>query len=376
MADSPAPISLAAPVLTGNEARYVNDCLDTNWVSSKGRYIPAFEESFSSLVGAKFGVAVSSGTAALHVALAALGVREGDEVIVPTFTMISCANAIRYLGAKPVLVDSEEETWNIDPQGIRSAISPCTKAVMPVHIYGHPADMAAIRDIASEHNLLVVEDAAEAHGAQVDGAPVGSLGDVGAFSFYANKIVTCGEGGMIVTNQEAIAQRAAALRDQCYVPSRRRWLVHDGIGYNYRLTNLQAAIGLAQTERLSQFVDTHRSTARLYASKLVNVPGVTLPGEATWAKNVYWMYTVLIDPTEYGLTRDELMNELEKERIDSRSVFMPIHQQPAYKTQFEGQSFPVAERLSAQGLNLPSGNNTTPREVERVCSVIEALSRR
>jgi perosamine synthetase len=368
-------IPLAAPVLTGREAEYVADCIRSNWISSKGRYITEFESSFSRRVGAQYGVAVSSGTSALHVALAALEVSQGDQVILPTFTMICCINVVRYLGAKAVLVDSEESTWNIDPSGIREAIGPSTKVVMPVHLYGHPARMDTINELANEHGLCILEDAAEAHGAEFAGRPVGSIGDVGAFSFYANKIVTTGEGGMIVTNDGALAKKCAALRDQGYDPARRKWLVHDQLGFNYRMTNIQAAIGLAQTERMSEFVEKHRSTAAIYSTRLRSVPGITLPPEAPWARNVYWMYTILVDPTEFGLNRDEIMIELEKLGIDSRSTFLPIHRQPVYKDVYKGQAFPVADSLSSRGLNLPSGNNTTVEEVERVCSIIGELAR-
>ncbi|MEM1515795.1 MAG: DegT/DnrJ/EryC1/StrS family aminotransferase, partial [Candidatus Bathyarchaeia archaeon] len=264
-------IPIAEPVLTGNEEKYVVECVKTGWISSKGKFVDQFEEKFASYIGVNHSIAVSSGTAALHLALAALNIQPGDEIIMPTFTMIACANVAKYLGAKPVLVDSEISTWNIDPEKIEEKITGKTKVIMIVHIYGHPVNMDPIKKIAERHGLYVIEDAAEAHGAEYKGKKVGSMGDIGCFSFYANKIITTGEGGMITTNNSEIAEKVRKLRDQGYNVNLRKWLVHDILGYNYRLTNLQAAIGLAQLERIEEFVNRHRENAYYYNSLLKDV---------------------------------------------------------------------------------------------------------
>lgn len=369
-------IAIAAPVLSQAEMDNVMECINTNWISSKGRFINEFEKGFAAKVGAKHAIAVTSGTTALHVALAALGVGPGDEVILPTFTMIACANVITQLGAKPVLVDSEMTTWNIDPVQVREKLTPRTKAIMPVHIYGHPIQMDELKEVLARRNIPILEDGAEAHGAKYKGNPVGSLATISAFSFYANKIITTGEGGMVTTNDDALANAVLSLRDQGYDLTRRKWLIHNRIGYNYRLTNLQAAVGLAQLKRMDEFVEHHRKVATLYNSLLQHVPGITLPPEQPWAKNVYWMYTILVDGAAFGMSKDDLMTKLGEAGIDTRSAFLPIHQQQIYAKGFLGQSYPVADRLSAQGVNLPSGNNTTEEEVHRVAATIASLARK
>jgi len=366
-------VPIAVPSLCGKELEYIMDCVTSSWISSKGKYVAAFEEKFSEYLGAKYGVAVSNGTVALHLALATLGIGPQDEVIIPTFTMIAAANAVRYMGAKIVLADSELRTWNIDPNKIEKKITGRTKAIMVVHLYGHPANMDLIIKIARDHNLYVIEDAAEAHGAEYKGRKVGAIGDIGCFSFYANKIITTGEGGMLVTNDEELAERARRLRDQAYDMNRRKWLIHTGIGYNYRMTNMQAAIGLAQLERIEIFIKTHRENAKLYNSLLKDIPGITLPPEEPWAKNVYWMYTILIDKDYFGISRDDLMRELEKYGVDTRAVFYPIHLQPPYREMFKGERYPIAEYLSERGVNLPSGNTLTKEQVEYVANAIKSI---
>jgi perosamine synthetase len=364
-------IPVAEPDLSGNEERYVIECIRTGWISSKGRFVDQFEEKFASYVGTRHAIAVSSGTAALHLALAALDIQPGDEIIMPTFTMIACANVAKYLGAKPVLVDSEISTWNINPNRIEEKITNKTKAIVVVHIYGHPADMDPVMKIAKKHGLYVVEDAAEAHGAEYKGEKVGRIGDIGCFSFYANKIITTGEGGMITTNDDEIAEKVKKLRDQGYNLSMRKWLIHDVIGYNYRLTNLQAAVGLAQLERIEEFVNKHRENAYYYNSLLKGIHGVTLPPEMSWAKNVYWMYTILIDEEILGITRDDLMKKLEVYGIDARSSFLPIHLQPPYRDIYANEEYPIAELLGRGGINLPSGNSATKEVIEYVVSTIK-----
>jgi len=366
-------IHIAEPDLTGNEERYVVECIRTGWISSKGKFVEEFEEKFASYIGVKHAMAVSSGTAALHLAVAALDIKPGDEVIMPSFTMIACANVVRYMRAKPVLVDSEPFTWNIDPSKIEDKITEKTKAIMVVHIYGHPADMDPIMKIAKNYGLYVIEDAAEAHGAEYRGRKVGCIGDVGCFSFYANKIITTGEGGMVVTNDDDIAERVRRLRDQGYNVSLRKWLVHDFIGYNYRLTNLQAAVGLAQLERIEEFVKKHRENAHYYNHLLKEIRGITLPPEAPWAKNVYWMYTILINEEILGITRDELMKRLEEYGVDTRAAFLPIHQQPPYKDMYKHEKYPIAEQLGRRGINLPSGNTTSKEDIKYVVSAIKGI---
>jgi len=366
-------IPIAEPDLSGNEEKYVIECIRTGWISSKGKFVDQFEEKFASYIGARHAIAVSSGTAALHLALAALDIQPGDEIIMPAFTMIACANVAKYLDAKPVLVDSEISTWNIDPNKIEEKITDKTKAIIVVHIYGHPADMDPIMKIAKKYGLYVIEDAAEAHGAEYKGRKVGSIGDIGCFSFYANKIITTGEGGMITTNDDKIAEKVRKLRDQGYNLTMRKWLIHDVIGYNYRLTNLQAAVGLAQLERIEEFINRHRENAYYYNSLLSNIRGVTLPPEMPWAKNVYWMYTCLINEEVTKVTRDELMHKLETYGIDSRASFLPIHMQPPYKSIYAQEKYPVAEMLGKRGINLPSGNSTTKMDIQYVVTAIKEI---
>jgi perosamine synthetase len=366
-------IPIAEPDLSGNEEKYVIECIRTGWISSKGKFVDEFEERFASYVGVKHAIAVSSGTAALHLAAASLNLKPGDEVIMPTFTMIACANAVKYLGAKPIFVDSEFSTWNIDPDKIEEKITDKTKAIMAVHIYGHPADMDAIMKIAKKHGLYVIEDAAEAHGAEYKGRKVGSIGDVGCFSFYANKIITTGEGGMVVTNDDNIAERVKKLRDQAYNVNLRKWLIHDDIGYNYRMTNLQAAIGVAQLERIAEFVERHRKNARYYNFLLREVGGITLPPEASWAKNVYWVYTILIEEKELKISRDELIRRLELYGIDTRATFCPIHLQPPYKNEYHSDMYPIAEYLGSKGISLPSGNTLTKDQIEYIVNSIKEI---
>jgi perosamine synthetase len=354
-------IPVCEPTLRGNEAKYVLECLETNWISSAGKYIPMFEEMFARKCGAAYAVACCNGTVALHLALAALGIGPGDEVIIPTFTMIATINAVTYTGARPVLVDSEMATWNMDVAQIEDKITPRTRAIMVVHTYGHPIDMEPVWALAQKHGLYVVEDAAEAHGAEYKGRRIGGLGDVACFSFYANKIITTGEGGMVTTNNEQIAKLAANLRDHAFSEERHFW--HKYLGFNYRMTNLQAAVGLAQTEHFDEFVQDRRDNAAQYNQLLCDVPGITLPPEADWAKSVYWMYSILVDQDRFGMDRDELRLRLAKRGIETRTFFIPMHLQPIYHQQFKGERYPVAEGLCRRGLYLPSASSLTQAEI-------------
>jgi perosamine synthetase len=365
-------IPVCEPALEGNETRYVLDCVNTGWISSAGKYIPLFEQAFSGKVGCEYGVACVSGTTAIHLILAALGLGPGDEVIIPTFTMIATAYAVSYTGAQPVLVDSERNTWNMDVAQIEARITDRTRAIVVVHTYGHPVDMDAVLEIARRHNLYVVEDAAEAHGARYRGRLVGSLGDAAAFSFYANKIITTGEGGMVTTNDPQLAETVRTLRDHAFSKERHFW--HKYLGYSFRMTNLQAAIGLAQTEQMDDFVTRRRQNAALYTSLLQDVPGLTLPAEQPWAENVFWMYGMLVED-EFGLTRDELRRCLAEEGIETRTFFIPMHLQPIYYANFNGERYPVAEDLCRRGLYLPSASSLTRQEIEFVVQAVRACQR-
>lgn len=365
-------IPVCEPFITGEELEYVSDCIKTNWISSKGKYIEEFEEKFAHYCGCQYGVSTTSGTTALHLAIASLGIRKGDEVIVPAFTMIATVFAIIYAGAKPVLIDSEPETWNIDVGQIEEKITPQTKAMLPVHIYGHPCDMEPILDIARRRGLYVIEDAAEAHGAEYRGKRVGGIGDIGCFSFYANKIITTGEGGMVVTNNEETAERARSLKDLAF--SKERRFLHTDLGFNYRMTNIQAAIGLAQFNRVDELVERRRKNAHLYNSLLKDIGGIRLPVEKGWAKNVYWMYSILIED-EFGISRDELTHRLAEKGIETRTFFIPMHWQPVFVNMglFRGENHHVAEELSQRGLYLPSGSGLSEEQIRRVCEVIKEI---
>lgn len=358
-------LPVAEPLLGEKELLYVSECVLTGWVSSAGKFVSRFEEMFAEFCNARYAVATSNGTAALHLALLSLGIGPGDEVIVPSLTFIATANAVTYTGARAVFVDSEPETWNIDPSLIESAITPHTKAIIPVHLYGHPAHMSPILDIAARHRLAIVEDAAEAHGARYSGRRVGSIGDLGIFSFYGNKIVTTGEGGMIVTNRADLAEKIRILRDHGMSPDRRYW--HTLLGYNYRMTNLQAALGVAQMEKIDTILQSKRQLAHHYGEGLAKVPGITLPPEASWAKNVFWLYSILVDDQTAHITRDSLMAALQERGIDTRPLFPPVHQQPIYACH---QTLPVAEKLSQTGLSLPSAVTLSHRDVQKVVEAI------
>ena len=361
-------IPVCEPVLDGNEERYVLDCLRTNWISSAGKYIAAFEERFSSYSGGKYGIACSSGTSAIHLALMALGIGQGDEVIIPCFTLIVSANMVILAGARPVLVDADRNTWCINPEKIEEKITPRTRAIMAVHMYGHPCDMDPIMGLARRHRLFVIEDAAEAHGAEYKGRKVGAIGDAGCFSSYGNKIITTGEGGMIVTNNRELAERARLLRNQAFEEPR---FVHRFVGVNYRITNIQAAIGLAQCEKIEEKVERKREIAWWYEGLLKDQPDLVLPYEAAWAKNVYWMYGVLLNDS-FGRSKDEVMRLLKEKGVETRSFFHPMHQQPVFLSgkdpRFPDTSghYPVSEELARRGLYLPSGLSLTKAQIEEV----------
>jgi len=362
-------IPVCEPTQWGNEKKYVKKCMDTNWISSKGEFIEKFESTFAKKVGAKYGVGVLNGTVALHLALAALDIGPGDEVIIPTFTMIATPNSVRYTGAKPVLVDSELKTWNIDPSKIEEKITKRTKAIMPVHTYGHPCDMDAIMKIARKHGLYVVEDAAEAHGAIYKGRKIGSIGDAACFSFYANKIITTGEGGMVTTNDKKLAEKMQLLKNHAFSHERHFW--HKLLGFNYRMTNIQAAIGLAQTENFERLSNKRIENAMLYNSLLKEIEEITLPPSTRGMKNVYWMYGILLKNWS-RVTRDTLRYELANRGIETRTFFIPIHRQPVYKGWFKG-NYPNSEYLCTNGLYLPSSTSLTEKQVRYVAGTIKEI---
>jgi len=368
--DRRSHLPVAQPFIADKELSYVMECVLTGWISSAGKFVSRFEETFAEFCGARHGISTSSGTAALHLALLASGVGEGDEVVVPTLTFVATANAVRYTGARPVFVDSEVETWNMDTNRIEEAITPRTKAIIPVHLFGHPADMDPILEIASRHGLTVIEDAAQAHGALYKGRRVGNLADLGIFSFYGNKIVTTGEGGIIVTDRSDLAEKARLLRDHGMSREKRYW--HTVLGYNYRLTNLQAAVGVGQMENIDTILQKKREIAEEYAEGLRDLNGLTLPPEAPWARNVYWLYAVLMEPGRFGCSRDELISRLLEGGIEARPFFPPVHSQPIYAT---GQTLPVAERLSATGLCLPSAPRLHSTDIRRVADALYRLVR-
>lgn len=368
-----AIIPVSEPSLKGNELRYVTECVESNWISSAGPFVKRFEEQFAAAAGCEFGVSCSSGTTALHLALAALGIGQGDEVLLPTFTMVATASAVHYVGATAVLIDAEPVTWNLDVAQIEAKITSRTKAIIVVHTYGHPANMDTVMAIARRHHLHVVEDAAEAHGAEYQGRPVGSLGDVACFSFYANKIITTGEGGMVTSNNRKIALTARRLRDHAFSDERHFW--HQYRGFSYRMTSLQAAVGLAQTERLHELVEQRRNNAALYRECLRNVPGLSLPQERPGIKSVFWMYGVLVED-DFACSRDDLRQRLARDGIETRSFFVPIHLQPVHFTHYDANLYPVADALCQKGMYLPSSAGLTEAEIRYVAAAVTAASGR
>jgi len=354
-------IYVAEPYLAGNEKNYVLDCIETNWISSKGKYIAAFEDSFAKFCGVKHAIAVNNGTTALHVALVSLGLQPSDEVLIPTVTFIATANAVRYCGATPVLVDVCPDTMNIDPLELEKKITPRTRGIIPVHLYGHPCDMDAINKIARKHNLWVLEDAAEAHGAEVNGQKVAGLGDCATFSFFGNKIITTGEGGMVTTNDDILAAKIRLYRGQGMDLQRRYWF--PVIGYNYRMTNIQAAIGLAQMENIDQSLKSRSAIADWYNEALIHLEDVILkPTQAPWAKHVFWMYNIFLRDADQE-KRDYVMQRLYEMGIETRPVFYPMHVMPPYQ---EKNSYPVADLWSTRGINLPTHQSLTQENIKRI----------
>lgn len=362
-------LPVARPDLSGNERRYVDECLTTGWISSAGPFVHRFEEAFAHACEVPYAVATSSGTSALHLALVAAGIGPGDEVLVPVWTFVATANAVVHAGARPVLVEVEPVSWGIDPQKAAQKITSRTAAIIAVHLYGHPADMAALRRLARRHALVLLEDAAEAHGAEVDGQRVGSVGDVGCFSMFANKILTTGEGGVLVTGNRRLADLARRLRDHG-MGRRRYW--HPVIGYSYGMSNLQAAIGLAQVERFDELLKRKDAIAERYARGLRVIPGIRLPEARSGVRPVCWLFPMLVERRTFGLGRDALMRALAARGIETRPFFYPLHRLPPYRLR---ERFPVAEGFASRGLNLPSGPAITDDEIDRVIEAIREIQR-
>jgi perosamine synthetase len=341
--------------------------MESGWISSAGKYVEKFEAAFAEFCGTKHAISCCNGTAALHLSLLALGVGPGDEVIVPTLTFVATANAVTYCGARPVFVDSEAEAWTLDPALIEALITPHTRGIIAVHLYGHPAHMSALKSIARRHNLFIIEDAAEAHGAMFQGRIVGSLGDIAAFSFYGNKIIATGEGGMVVTDDDALARRAAQFRGQGQDFERRYWF--PVIGYNYRMMNLPAAIGLAQLERVNWHLQRRAEIAAWYKEELADVPGITWQAEKEWAGPAHWMFSIILSDDIHA-DRDAVMSYLEKRGIETRPVFYPMHILPPYLELARNEAYPVADRLARRGLSLPTWAGLTREDISFVCDAV------
>lgn len=362
-------IPLCVPEIRGNEWKYIKECLDTNWVSSAGSYVDKFENDFAVYINSKKAVVTMNGTAALELALRTLGIGKGDEVIVPSLTFISPVNTIKYVGAEPVFVDVCKDTWVMDADKIEELITPKTRAILPVHIYGQPVDMDKVMDIAMKYNLFVVEDATESLGATYKGKKVGNIGDIGCFSFNGNKLITTGAGGMLVTNNEELGKRAKFLSTQTKKVLENGAFYHEEIGYNFRMPNLLAAMGCAQLEQINEYVAIKRKNAMLYNKLLKGVKGITLPVEKESTENVFWLYSILVE-NDYPLTRDELIMKLKEHGIESRTFFMPIHEMPPYK-ECKHCDMTLTNELFNRGINLPSSVGIKEEEIELVCEIIK-----
>ncbi len=363
-------IPVNEPILDGNEKKYLNECIDSGWISSEGPFVKRFENEFAGCVNRRHGIAVSNGTAAIDAAIEALGIRPGDEVIMPAFTIISCITQLVRCGAKPILIDSEASTWNMDVSAIEEKITKHTKAIMVVHIYGLPVDMDPVLDIARRYNLKIIEDAAEMHGQTYRNRPCGSFGDISTFSFYPNKHITTGEGGMIVTDDDTLAASCRSLRNLCFQPEHR--FVHERLGWNMRMTNLQAAIGVAQLERLNEFVKRKRAIGARYQKLLVGLPSLQLPLASTdYADNIYWVFGLVLDEN-IGINAVEAMRRLGEQGIGTRPFFCPMHQQPVLQRAglFNRESYPVSERLYKRGFYIPSGMALTETQAEIVAAAV------
>jgi perosamine synthetase len=368
-------LPVCEPLLAGNELKYVTDAVSSGWISSSGSYLQKFENAFAEYCGVKYGVGVCNGTVALHLALKALGIAEGDEIIIPDFTMIASAFAVCYTGAKPVFVDADRDTWNIDVYKIEEKITKRTKAIMPVHIFGNMCNMGEILELTKKYNLYTIEDAAEAHGSEYKNKKSGSFSDIAAFSFYANKNITTGEGGMVITNNEKLYKQAKYFKNLCFPLDGPRNYLHEDIGFNYRMSNLHAAIGLAQTEKADHYRTLRITNNHLYKKFLADCDGVLFQKDEKDSLNCNWMNAIIIDHDIYGRSRDELIGCLKENGIETRLVFSGMHQQAAlrkYSCDCEGE-YPVADWLSENGFYLPSSSGLTESDIAEICDMIIAF---
>lgn len=365
-------VPVCEPLLIGNELKYVTDAVSSGWISSAGQYVTAFENKFAEYCGVRHGVAVCNGTVALHLAMRALGIGPGDEVIIPSFTMIASAFAVCYTGAKPVYVDADPLTWNMDVTRIEDKITSRTKAIMPVHIFGNPCDMKSIEALAKKHAIFIVEDAAEAHGAEYRGRKAGSFSNLAAFSFFSNKIITTGEGGMVVTDDAALAERCRYYKNLCFPLNSPRNYLHEDIGFNYRMSNLHAAIGLAQVEKADDYRSMRIRNAAMYRALLSDVPGIVFQQDTANSLHVHWMNAIILDTQHFGCTRDYLIAHLQTKGIDTRLLFVGMHKQPSLIKAgcVSNGVFPVTDNLSANGLYLPSASNLSEKTIRYVCQNI------
>jgi perosamine synthetase len=367
------PVSI--PDLSGNEEKYVSAAIRSSWISSIGPFVVRFEQEFAQLCGAKAAIGVCNGTVALHLAMLGLDVRPGDEVLVPSLTYVATANAVRYVGAEPVFVDIDPYTWCIDPKLLEASITPRTKGIIAVHLYGHPADMDAINHIAAVHGLWVVEDAAEAHLARYKGRTVGNLAKIATFSFYGNKIITCGEGGAVTLDDPQLTIRLKALRGQGMDPERRYYFPITG--YNFRLNNMACAMLCAQLERCDQILGRRRQIFAAYREHLANIPGIGFQPVAAWAEPAPWLFCITVDEKEYGCSRDELAFLLAKEGIETRPFFIALHQLPPFreKSRHRNESLPITESLSMKGMNLPVYSHLTDADLNKIAEIIGSSGR-
>lgn len=366
-------IPVCEPFLNGNEKKYVQDCLETGWISSAGKYVTEFENSFANYCDCTYGAAVCNGTVALHLALSTLGIKKGDEVIIPSFTMIASAYAVCYTGATPVFVDADKDTWNIDVTKIEEKITPKTKAIMPVHIFGNPCNMLEIKRIADKYNLFVVEDAAEAHGATYNDQKVGSFSDIASFSFFANKNLTTGEGGMVVTKNKDYYDKCRCLKNMSFPLDAPRVYEHEFVGFNYRMSNIHAAIGLAQVEKANEYRNMRIMNNRLYKENLKGVDGIIFQKDEENSINVCWMNAILLDPKVYGHTKEELIDHLKENGVDTRLLFTGMHKQKCLKDFGcdTAGDYSVTENLTQNGLYLPSASSLDTEQIEYICKLIK-----
>ena len=368
-------IPVNTPLLNGNEKKYLNECIDSGWISSEGPFVGKFESEMASYVGRTYATACSNGSAALDLAVKALELKEGDEVIMPSFTIISCAQSLVKLGVKPVLIDSHYDTFNLKVDQIESRITSKTKAIMVVHIYGLPVEMDPILSIAKKYNLKIIEDAAEVLGQTYNGKKCGSFGDVSTFSFYPNKHITTGEGGMVLTNNKEIDEKLKSARNLCFSPDRNKRFIHEDLGWNYRMTNLQAALGLAQLEKLEDFITKKRLIGEMYNSLLSDIKTINLPLQQTdYCNNIHWVYAITLKDS-FKKSAKNVMEELGKSGIGTRPFFFPMHKQPIFKKMglFKDQDFKNASKLYEKGFYIPSGLGLVEKEVEQVSLTLHKI---